>query len=99
MGKHVLSAKELDDQSEIKIHRWVEIGSEEQRFLDDTPEFTSQILKMGLKDTPEEPAFLCFDSHGRLWSAKANASGKYFPLHFEVNNRCYGYRNSKTAAN
>jgi hypothetical protein len=99
VSKHALSPKDLDKQSEISIHRWVEIGSEEHRLLDDDPVFTNKILRMGLRDSPNEAAFLCYDSNGRIWSANPNDNGKYYPFHFESGSRCYGYRNSKFASN
>ena len=93
-----ISPKELDAQSPIKIDRFVEIGSEEHRYLDDNVEFTKTCLK-GLKDAPDSPAFLSLDRDGRVWSAKPNEDGKYYPLHFEHGKRLIGYRNSKFAAN
>jgi len=90
-----MNPKFLDSQSEIKIDKWVDVGSEECNLLDNTPDFTKKILKMGF----EEPdPYLITDWNGRVWG-KPNANGKYFPLHFEYGKQLIGYRISKNASN
>lgn len=86
--------QELDTQSKIKIDRWVEIGSEEWKDLDDNPAFTKKILRLGLHHP--EP-FLFTDTMGRIWG-KGN-DGTFYPFHFEYGKKKLGYRISALALN
>ncbi len=88
-----LTPKELDAQSPIKVERWVDIDSEECALMDNTPEFTKQILKLGF----QSPAFLFLDSDGRIFGDSKD--GKYYPFHFEYGKQLIGYRICKKAAN
>lgn len=83
----------LDAQSKIKVHRWIELGSEEWRMLDETPEFTKRIVHLGF----QEPAYLFTDLNGRIWGK--GEDGYYYPFHFNKGTTIIGYRISKRAAN
>jgi len=89
----MMSPVELDRQSSVKIDRWIEIDSEEWRNMDDNPDFTKKILKLGMK----EPAFIFSDSRGRLWGK--GKDGSFYPFHFEYGSLRIGYRISRMAAN
>lgn len=86
--------QELDAQCKVKIDRWIEIGSEEWRDLDDNPAFTKKILRLGLHHS--EP-FLFTDTLGRIWG-KGN-DGTFYPFHFEYGNKLLGYRIAALALN
>lgn len=83
----------LDAQSKIHVDRWIELYSEEWRMLDETPEFTKQIVKLGFK----EPAYLFTDTNGRIWGK--GEDGRYYPFHFNHGAKVIGYRITKRAAN
>jgi hypothetical protein len=94
-----LSPAALDAQSEIKIDRWVDLGSEDQRMIDEDPAFTQKCLRIGL-----EGGVLSFDSGGRVWGYNKQ-NGKYYPLHTEFHRvpgqspMLIGFRQPKKAAN
>jgi hypothetical protein len=90
----VPSPQELDTQSAVKIDRWIEVGSEEWREMDDTPDFTKKILRLGLHHP--EP-FLFTDMLGRIWGK--GEGGKFYPFHFEYGKKLIGYRISALALN
>ncbi len=90
MESKLPSPKSLDTQSKIKIDRWVEIDSEECSNLDPDVKLARGWVKKFLGD------FLFTDNDGRIWGESDNG---YYPLHFEVGTRLYGYRISKKAAN
>ncbi len=85
--------QELDAQSKILIKRWIEVGSQEWRELDNTPGFT----KMIIRELTKEPAYLFADTLGRLWGK--GEDGRYYPFHFTSFGENIGYRVSARAAN
>jgi|GEM_PF-6108288 len=93
-----LTPKQLDQQSLVHIDKWVDLGSEEHLYMDNDVALTKKWINMGLKDA-ETPAFLAVDSSGRIWSAKPNEKGKYYPFHFEYGKKLIGIKNSKVASN
>jgi hypothetical protein len=88
-----LTPKQLDKQSKVKIDRWIEVGSEEWRMMDDNTDFTNKCIRLGF----QKPPFLFTDSMGRIWG-KGSQEG-YYPFHFEYGKQLIGYRMSKKAAN
>jgi hypothetical protein len=88
-----LSAKQLDEQSSIKIDRWLDVHSDECKSIDDNREFTLHCLKLGMR----EPAFLFTDSRGYLWGY--GKEGKYFPFHLEHGSKLIGLKLSAKASN
>lgn len=89
------SPEALDAQSKVKINRWIEMGSEEWRMLDDTPDFTKKILRLGLH---HPQPFLFTDTLGRIWG-KGSDGKTYYPFHFEHGNQLIGYRISALGLN
>jgi hypothetical protein len=89
----MMNPSQLDRQSPIQIHEYVEIGSPRWRELDETPDFTKKVIRYGLED-----GYIFLDSLGRVW-CKWERGDTYTPLHFEVGNRLYGYKMSSKAAN
>jgi hypothetical protein len=87
------SPAELDTQTKIKVNRWIEVGSEEWRMLDETPEFTKKIIALGFK----EPAYLFTDANGRIWGK--GEDGFFYPFHFKQGSTVIGYRLTKRAVN
>lgn len=85
--------KELDAQSKIKVDRWIEVGSEEWKELDDNPSFTKKCIKLGFM----EPAYFFADALGRIWGK--GEDGLYYPFHFKSFGAIIGYRMSTRAAN
>lgn len=85
---------DLDQQSPIKIDRWIDIGSEEWKELDDNPAFTKKVLRFGLED-----GWLFTDSLGRVWGKPQEPNKPHFPFHFNVGKKLYGYRLPQKAAN
>jgi len=88
----MLNPQELDSQSVIKIDRWIDIESEECKNLDENYSLSKKWMKMLM-----ESNYLKSDSLGRLWCHSEN--GNFFPYHFEVGTKLYGFRLSKVAAN
>lgn len=88
-----LSPDFLDKQSKIKIHRWVNIGSEEYRMIDDIPDFTKKCMRIGF-----EEGFMFADIHGRLWGKDRNKE-IYFPFHIDYDGKNYGFRVASAASN
>jgi len=86
-----LSAKELDAQCKVNINRWIDIDSEECAMLDPDIALAKKWAKLLMPD-----GSLFTDSEGRIWG-KGNDG--YYPYHFEVGTKRYGYRMSKKAAN
>jgi hypothetical protein len=89
-----LTPKQLDNQSLIRIDRWIDVDSVECRKLDDNYKLTKRIIRDLYE---QEPASLFTDSLGRFWDKGVN--GIYFPYHFEYGKKLIGYRMSKKAAN
>ncbi len=92
MSINIPNPTELDNQSNVKIHRWVDLDSEEIRMLDDNIDLTKKWYKMLFGD------YMFADSLGRLW-CRGETSDKWFPYHFENSGKNYGIRVSKKAAN
>jgi len=88
-----ISPSELDKQSPIKIDKWLNIDSEECREKDPDHSLTKKWLRIGLEDK-----FLFTDSQGRLWG-RGKQSNQYFPYHFNVGEKLYGFRLAATAVN
>lgn len=88
-----LSPGELDEQSPVHIHRWVDVHSEECRMMDDDHSLTMRIMRMGF----QEPPFFFTDSMGRIFGK--GEGGKYYPFHMEYGNQLIGFRLPKKAAN
>jgi hypothetical protein len=87
-----LSPSILDEQSEVKIDKWIDINSEECKDKDDNLPLTKKWLKWGIEDN-----FLFADRNGRVWG-KGN-EGKYYPYHLEYGKKLYGIRLAQVAAN
>jgi len=94
MPSLILSPKELDTQSKIKISKWIDVESEECRALDDNYALTKKMIRMLYE---KEPAYLFTDQRGYLWGM--GEDGRYYPFHFEYQGKLIGYRLSKKAAN
>jgi len=90
MSNKLPSPKVLDTQSKVKIDRWVDINSEECSNLDPDAKLARDWIKKYVGD------FLFTDTDGRIWGESDNG---YYPFHFEVGKRLYGYRISKSASN
>ena len=88
-----ISPEELDKQSPVKIDRWVVVGTEEWKSMDDNPDFSKKIIAKGML----EPAFLFTDRLGRIFGR--NQVGYFYPLHFEHGKELIGYRLADRAAN
>ncbi len=89
------TGQELDAQSPVKIDRWIDVDSEECKDMDETPDFTRKIMRIGFED-----GWLFTDLQGRIWGhAKNEENGPFFPFHFEWGSQLIGYRISKRAAN
>lgn len=88
-----LSSKFLDEQSLVKIDRWVDIDSDECKVMDDDHDFTKKVQRMGFQDPP----FLFTDSDGRIWGK--GEGDRFYPFHFEYGKKLIGYRISKKASN
>jgi hypothetical protein len=91
--KSKLTPAELDAQSTINIHHWVDIESEEAKNADDNRAFTKKIILIGF-----EEKVLFTDMNGRIWGSSTDGT-HYYPLHYEDGKKLVGYRMSKTAAN
>lgn len=85
------SAKQLDSQCKVKITRWIDIDSEECAMLDPDIALAKKWAKLLMPD-----GSLFTDSEGRIWGKGKEG---YYPFHFEVGNKLYGYRMSKKATN
>ena len=83
-----LSPQQLDSQSKINIHSWVDIDSERHKEIDDNLSFTKKIIRLD---------FLMIDSLGRLWGK--NDDGQHYPFHLEYGKKLIGLRISKRASN
>lgn len=88
------SPQKLDEQATVKIERWIDVGSEEWKEMDDNPSFTKKCIRLGLH---EQPAFLFTDALGRIWGKGEN--GTYYPFHLEHGKKLYGLRIAVLAAN
>ena len=86
-----LTTKSLDQQSSVRIDKWIELDSEEWKNVDDNPSFTKKCIKIGF-----EEKFIFTDSLGRLWCKGSNC---YHPFHLEYKNCYYGLKISAKAAN
>lgn len=87
-----MKPEELDKQSPIKIDRWLDLDSEECRDKDADISLTKKWFKIGV-----EEGFLLTDALGRIWGR--GDKGYFFPYHFNVGKKLYGYRVSAVAAN
>ena len=85
--------KELDKQSPVFIDEWLDIDSNKCKMLDDDRAFTKKCILIGM-----ESGFMSTDSDGRYWGFDAKKN-TYYPLHFNVGNKLYGYKQSKKASN
>lgn len=85
--------KQLDAQSPVRIHRWLDIDSEECRAQDETNQNARKWLRQQM-----ESGFMFLDSDGRVW-CKHRDKPEYYPYHFESGSSLIGYRISKKAAN
>lgn len=83
----MLSSKELDAQSPIKIDIWIDVESEEAKRIMKYPLFTKEILRLNICKV---------DDLGRLWG---EGSSGYYPLHDEYKGKIIGWRVAKMAAN
>ena len=86
-----LSPQQLDQQSPVKIERWLDIDSEECCAKDPDIALTKKWLRIGLEDK-----FLFLDTYGRVWG---KGKEKYYPYHFNIGPKNYGFRVAKKAAN
>jgi len=84
--------KDLDKQSSVYLDEWVDIDSDKWKKLDDNKIFSKKILRLGF-----EGGTLFTDNLGRVWGNAKD--GSFYPLHFEVGEKKYGYRLSKKAMN
>ena len=87
-----LSPAVLDQQSEVKIDKWIDINSEECKDKDDNLKLTKSWLKMGVED-----GYLQADRLGRIWGK--GKEGKFYPYHLEYGKKLYGIRLAVVAAN
>lgn len=87
-----LSPKQLDEQSSVKIERWLDMNSKECLDMDSDPNFTKKCYRIGT-----ESGMLDVDNRGRIWGK--GKDGGYFPFHFEYGKLLYGYRVARLAAN
>jgi hypothetical protein len=87
-----MNPKELDKQSPIKIDQWLDIDSEDCKDRDPDHSLTKKWFKIGVEDN-----FLYVDSLGRIWGM--GEKGYFYPYHFNVGKKLYGYRMSVMAAN
>jgi hypothetical protein len=92
MNRLPLSPEELEKQSPIKIDEWVDIDSPKALELDPDHKLTKKWLKIGFEDK-----FLFTDSRGQIWG-RGN-DGRFFPYHFNVGKKLYGFRLSTLASN
>jgi hypothetical protein len=83
---------QLDQQSKVKVDKWLDLDSEECKDKDPDMPFTKKCLRIGAEDK-----FLLVDSLGRIWGK--GDGGRYYPFHFEYGKKIYGYRLATTAAN
>lgn len=93
MNNLPISPKELDKQSPVKIDRWVVVGTEEWKRLDDNHDLSKKIIANGMLD----PAYLFTDRMGRIFGR--NQQGYFYPLHFEYGKELIGYRIAVRASN
>jgi hypothetical protein len=84
--------KWFENQSSIKIDRWIDITSPEAN------EFCPEINKMIIKilENPQPGDSLITDNLGRIWGKGDNG---YYPLHDEFCGEKIGYRMVKKASN
>ncbi len=88
-----LSAKQLDLQSKVIINEWLDFDSDKCKQLDDNRDFTKKCLKYGFED-----GYMFTDEMGRVWGENKQ-TGEFYPFHFNIGKKLYGYRLSKKAAN
>ena len=89
-----MTPMELDNQSPIKIDRWIEVHSQECKELDDGLHwFTLKCINIGFED-----GWMIADMHGRIWG-RNRETGIYYPFHTEHGKELVGYRLSGKAAN
>jgi hypothetical protein len=87
----MMSPKELDAQSPVKIDEWLDIDGERCKELDPDRKNTKFFMKIGFEDK-----FLFTDISGRIWG---RGSDNYYPFHFNIGKKLYGFRIAKKAAN
>ncbi len=85
-----LSPTELDKQSLLKIDKWLDIDSEECKDKDPDYALTKRFLRI-LKDD------LFTDKLGRIWGRGEDS--RFYPFHFNIGKKLYGFRVAKKAAN
>jgi len=85
-----LSPTELDKQSLLKIDKWLDIDSEECKDKDPDYALTKDFMRI-LKDD------LFTDRDGRIWGL--GEDGRFYPFHFNLGKKLYGFRVAKKAAN
>ena len=88
----------LDAQSEVHIDRYVDMGSEEARMLDEDPDLTKKFFKIGV-----EAGALRIDSNGRVWGLNKTTE-VFYPFHTESVSesgitKLIGFRIAKKASN
>lgn len=96
------SPQELDAQSPVKIDRWIDVGSQDHKDLDEDRQFTMKLIHMGFDDGgPNDPAWMYTDAKGRIWGHDPrNPEKPHYPLHFDgPRGEKIGYRLPKKAAN
>lgn len=82
-----MTPSEFENQSPIKINKWIDIGSEEHRMLDPDYKLAISWFKMLTKSGD-----LVTDSLGRIWGKSKN--NNWYPYHFNIGKINYGYRQS-----
>jgi hypothetical protein len=87
-----LTPAQLDTQSHVQVHKWLDMNSEECKDKDNNPAFTKKCLRIGM-----EEGFLFTDLQGRIWGK--GDDGSFYPFHFEYCKKLYGFRLAAKAAN
>ena len=87
------SPSQLDNQSPVKIVRWLDIDSNELNQIDNYYSLTKKWLAMLLNNDTFK-----LDSLGRVWGFNKDKN-QYYPYHIEYNNQLIGIKVSKKAAN
>lgn len=82
-----LSDAALDQQSPVKIAKWLDVDSEECRNCDPDLALTKKWIKLLMSG--KDPA-LFTDASGRIWG-KGN-EGKFYPFHFDYGTLQYGFK-------
>lgn len=88
-----MSPQEFDNQSPVKIDRWIDIDSKEAIEKDENRPLTKKMIMIGFED-----GWMTFDSLGRIFG-KDPKRNIYFPFHFECGKELVGFRMAKKATN